>query len=241
MRTALAAAKILYRAGKAAYKSRKSATVTRRSPSRIVVSRQVPRGVYKTVKIEQAVLVGHVFAGSGMAGPHAHNPLYLAYNHAKFSEVSGPYQMWRLKSATLKMTPSKVETTVGGIFYEQLTAGSQVIYGPTLGYVWDTATPYTTVGTSGAIPYSAIVERRNSRVRNFTLGEWNKPVYTTITASGADNDWMNVDFAPTVSPNTGMYWCPVLMTAMVLPAVNASGTFTFTYEWSVTIEVRGSK
>jgi len=59
MRTALAAAKILYRAGKAAYKSRKATTVTRRSPSRIVVSRQVPRGVYKTVKIEQAVLVGH--------------------------------------------------------------------------------------------------------------------------------------------------------------------------------------
>lgn len=176
-----------------------------------------------------------------MFTPYAFNPLYLVYNHAKFSEISGPYQMWRLKSATFKLTPSKVETTSGSIFYESLTPGAQIIYGPTLGYCWDTATPYTTVATSGAIPYTAIVERRNSRTKNYTLGEWNKPIVTTTSAGLADNDWMNVDFAPTVSPNTGMYWCPVLMTAMVMPAAVVTGTFTYTVDWTVVVEVRGSK
>jgi len=66
MRTALTAAKILYRAGKAAYKARKGAasTAVKRSASRIVVSRAIPRGSYKTVKFETTELLAHIFTGS---------------------------------------------------------------------------------------------------------------------------------------------------------------------------------
>lgn len=78
-------------------------------------------------------------------------------------------------------------------------------------------------------------------MRQFQLNEWNKASTTSVRAGNQDGDWLNVDFMPGTAPNTGMYWCPVLYTAMTTPAVNVSGNFIYYYDWVITLEVRGTK
>lgn len=168
--------------------------------------------------------------------------MYEAYNSSKFTgDVASQYQSWRLKSATLKIIPAKFETTVGQIFAQTLTAGAQIGYGPILNYVWDTNATYSTNGGIGGLAATSIALRKGSRSYQYQLGEWNKPITTTIRAGSQDSEWMNGDFQPGVNPNTGMFWCPVLYMALWTPAVNCTGIFTYTYEWTITVEVRGTK
>lgn len=50
----------------------------------------------------------------------------------------------------------------------------------------------------------------NTTYASYDWNNFHTPIVKTITStlSGGEENWLSVDTAPAVAPNTGMYWCP---------------------------------